>query len=141
MPKKYKYGLDDLNVSTLLKLWTHVIETGENRIDVNQVNLTLAERLRITQLRFHALVAKVRNDKGNHVRRTWLITKRGGDFLKGKIDVPRFVFTLNNEVVGHSEELISKRKFRILDNFAPAYEIEQGFLIKLPAISQPALNF
>jgi len=141
IPKKYKYHLDDLDVSTLLKIWQAVIEQKENKINVSDIGLTQSERLRLTQLRFHALVAKYKTLQGTHVGNMWLITKRGGDFLKGDINVPSYVITWRNKVIDHSEEKKKKKDFKMLDDFRSTYEIMQGMLINKPLVSQRALSF
>lgn len=58
-----------------------------------------------TKLRFHALVAKVKED-GVHDTGYWLLTRRGGEFLNGKTEIPKKVWTYRNKVVGHSEETV-----------------------------------
>lgn len=118
---KYKYHLDDLNVSTLLKIWQAVIEQKTNEIDVGNINLTYSERLRPTQLRFLGLIAKVKKD-GMHVKRHWLITDRGGKFLHGK-PVPKYAITKNNKVIDRPKELTTKNDFKILNNFQATYII------------------
>lgn len=58
----------------------------------------------LTKLRFHALVAKVLDDAGHHIRGRWLITRRGGQWLRGEITIPRTVTTRDNRVIGHSAD-------------------------------------
>ncbi|MFA4833605.1 MAG: hypothetical protein WC619_02015 [Patescibacteria group bacterium] len=121
--KKYKYHLDDLDVATLLKIWQAVIEQKSNRIDVSNINLDQSERLRLTQLRFHGLVAKVKNAFGKQVPNTWLITERGADFLHGRVAVPAWVITFRNHVIDHSLDTKTKSDFRILKDFRATYDI------------------
>lgn len=124
--------LDHADISLLLKVWQGVIESGVNDVDMRQLDLSYTERARATQLRFHALIAKVRNDKGRQVPAHWLLTKRGADFLKGRIEVPQFVITFRNEVVDHSASMVSKKDFRELDDFGPhwGWEIVDGNVLK-----------
>ena len=126
LSKKYKYILDDLDVSTLTKIWKEVVLTKSNEINVSNIGLRQAERLRLTQLRFHALVAKVRNENGSHIPNTWLITKRGAGFLAGEISVPDYVITFRNKVINHSIERVNRRKFKVLQEFTATYEIIDG---------------
>lgn len=131
-PAKYKYFLDDLDISVLLKLWQAVIEQGINKIDVRNMWLSYGERSRLTQLRFHALITKVKNEKGKHIPATWLITKRGVDFLHGRIVVPAYVVTQDNKVIDHASERVHRRDFKILKDFQATYEIVGSKIIKLP---------
>lgn len=130
-PAKYKYHLDDLDVSVLLKMWHSVIESGANRVDVRKIDLSYGERSRVTQLRFHALITKVLSKDGKQVPATWLITKRGADFLHGRIAVPAFVVTQDNQVIDHAAEHIHRADFQILKDFQPAYEIMDNRIIKI----------
>jgi len=124
MPRIYKYHLDDSDVSLLLKIWHSVIRLGINDIDVREANLSHTERDRVTQLRFHAMIAKVKNNKGKQVPAHWLLTKRGCDFLKGKITTSKYVLTSKNQVIGHSPEQVSRKDFKILNDFGPHFEWE-----------------
>ncbi len=119
----YRYKLDDTDISTLLKLWQYVIERGTNRINTAEVDLNKTEDRRVTQLRYHALIAKIKNQKGKHIARHWCLTKRGADFLKGKIVVPKYVTTKNNVVIGHSKELVHRSEYKILKDFQAGFEI------------------
>jgi len=125
-------------MSLLLKIWQGVIEAGQNKINLKNLDLTYGQRSKITQLRFHALVAKAKNEEGRHILATWLITKRGADFLHGRISIPKYVLTFQNEVIDHAEELISRADFRALENFNPTYEIIENHLV-ITAMSQAKL--
>jgi uncharacterized protein YaaR (DUF327 family) len=72
------------------------------------------------KLRFHALVAKIEDKPGY-----WLITARGGQFLRGKIKVPATVKTFRNRVIEHGKALVSIRKFR---NVIPYFETKNEFV-------------
>jgi hypothetical protein len=84
------------------------------------------------KLRFHALVAKVDDAPGY-----WLITARGGQFLRGEIEVPRSVKTFRNKVVEHSRELIHIRHFR---NAIPSFETRRDFLEQSAPAFPPKQN-
>lgn len=66
----------------------------------------------ITKLRFHGLVAKVKDEDGKHKKGHWLITRRGGQFLRGEISLPAFAHTLDNRVVEHSGDLVDIKTLR-----------------------------
>lgn len=52
------------------------------------------------KLRFFGLI-----EQGEYVG-TWHITESGWDFLKGKMDVPKYMLIRNNKVVGHSDTFV-----------------------------------
>lgn len=59
-----------------------------------------------TKMRLHGLIAKFRGGDGVHVQNTWLITKKGGDFLRG-IPVQETVVVFDNQVIGHEGKMVS----------------------------------
>jgi hypothetical protein len=88
-----------------------------------------------TKLRFHALVAKVDRKPGY-----WLITARGGQFLRGEIAVPQRVKTFRNKVLDHSREMIHILQ---LKGKVPEFQKEYAYEYQGPAatkrIEQPNL--
>jgi len=58
------------------------------------------------KLRYHGLVAKLKID-GQPVRNGWCITRNGFRFLRGKIEIPKYVLIKQNRVVERSEVLVS----------------------------------
>ena len=89
-------------VSVLVKCIEFVHDHNRNEFHLqNDLHLSVNEFSNFTKLRFHALVAKVEEKPGY-----WLITKRGGQFLRAEISVPLKVKTFRNRVLEHSTELI-----------------------------------
>lgn len=88
-----------------------------------------------TKLRFHALVAKKDGKPG-----FWLITSRGGSFLRGEIAVPLKVKTFRNKVLDHSKELIHINE---LKGKVPYFEQQYAYEYQRPAaaekVEQPQL--
>lgn len=105
--KMYWQRLTPLLVKTLVKIRSAIIAKGENKIHPhNEMELSTTEHMNMTKLRFHALIAKCKED-GKAERGYWLLTKRGNEFLNGKIQLPDKVLTFRNKVVRHSESLVS----------------------------------
>lgn len=150
----YRNKLDDLCVSLLFKIWQGVIKGGQNKVNLKDLDLTYGERSKITQLRFHALVAKARNEKGAHIPATWLITKRGADFLHGRTAAPKYCWTQDNKVIAREDVkirvekatdkelnwMVARNDFKVLNEFNSTYEIFDDQLIKIP-VTQMNLNF
>lgn len=93
-------------VGALVKFYKEVSAKGENRWIRKGNELSKNEDANLTKLRFHGLIAKIK-EEGKHVKGEWLITRRGIDFLKGEIQIPRRVQTFRNHVVDHDEELVT----------------------------------
>lgn len=106
--EKYNVQLTEGIIRALIKFRQAINLKKENKIHLlkdiqGDIKLTPHEWNNFSRLRFHALVAKVR-ENGKHVSGYWLLTSRGADFLNGEIDVPKTVTVFNNKVVSHSEE-------------------------------------
>lgn len=123
LPKtvRYKHSFDDLDLAFLRGLWDEVIRSGKNDVHLSQFQTSYAGRSRITQLRFHGLVAKVLNEKGSHIPGRWLITRKGGRFLRNEIEMQQIVETEENQVKGHSGKMIRVSDFGVLKDFGPHY--------------------
>ena len=105
--KKYWHSLTPGLVKVLVKCYVYASE-HDNEFMMKNLNLDHSEYGNFQKLRFHALIAKKKED-GEKVERTWLITARGADFLKGTIQIPDKVQTFRNRVVEHSPELVTIR--------------------------------
>ena len=118
--KAFWHTLNPGLVSILVKAIQFVHARGRNDFHLQKdLHLSVNEFSNFTKLRFHALVAKVNGKPGY-----WLITARGGQFLRGEVSVPLRVKTFRNQVKDHSPELvhIDELKGRI-----PMFEKEYAF--------------
>lgn len=105
--KQYWHRLTPLLVKSLVKLRAGVVENGENKVYVNKdLELSTTESMNWTKLRFHGMIAKYM-ENGTWKRGYWLLTRKGADFLNGKIEVPVKVKTFRNKVIDHSTELVT----------------------------------
>ncbi len=151
-PAIYRYKLGDADVSTLLKIWHGVIEQGKNVVDVRNIDLSYTERSRTTQTRFHGLIAKARDSRGKHIPAHWLITQRGGKFLRGESAVPKYVWVQDNKVIPREKvfiktknendlkflkKTVARNNYKILENFGSDYEIKEDKLIEIKQL-QPS---
>ncbi len=118
---EYWHALTPGIVSALVKLAAAVHVYGRNQIHIHdemkggnvppRIRLTDHEWNNFTRLRFHALAAKCGED-GKRKSGYWLLTRRGGQFLRGEIAVPLKVRTFRNKVVGHSDAVVRVGDFR-----------------------------
>ena len=105
--KKYFHSITPGLVKVLVKCYVYASE-HDNEFKMRDLKLDHSEYGNFQKLRFHALIAKKKED-GEKVERTWLVTSRGADFLKGTIQIPDKVQTFRNGVVDHSPELVTIR--------------------------------
>lgn len=126
--KEWWHALTPGLVNILTKAVQFVREHNCNRFHVHkELKLSHFEACNFQKLRLHGLVAHA--DPDSRRNGYWLITRRGGQFLRGEIAVPRRVKTYRNRVIGHSEDLIAMRDFR---GKVPWFEQEFGWDIAIP---------
>ncbi len=86
------------------------------------LNLSKTEYNNMQKLRYHGLIA---HDEGKIGY--WLITRRGGQFLRNEIDIPDGVLTFRNHIEGYSEKRVRITHFK---NKFPYFESEFAFEYK-----------
>lgn len=97
-------------VKALIKFRKKVLEKGENKVLISELNLSTTEFCNLQKLRYHAMIAKCRDENGKRISGYWLLTKRGNQFCKGLIEVPEKVGTFRNVIRKKSSELVSISK-------------------------------
>lgn len=128
---RYWHRLSKGLVQTLVKFKMAVIEKQENKIHVpKEVVLTKNEYNNFQKLRYHALVAKSRNAKGDHDSGYWVLTRRGNEFLKGLITVPEKVQTFRNKITDRSTNRVSVHD--VMREDAKVWDEKHDFLDNLP---------
>jgi hypothetical protein len=125
--KSFWHSLTPGLVSVLIKAVVLVHSQNQNRFHYSDLNLNYSEASNLQKLRFHALIAHA--DKENLKSGYWLITGRGGQFLRGEIAVPAAVRTFRNEVQEHSPELVHINQFR---GKVPEFQTEFASRIERP---------
>lgn len=108
---QYWYKITPGLIDTLLILLDHVHATNKNEFTIKEVRnkLSQIQYTQSTKLRFHALIAKIKEDDGTWSGR-WLITSRAADFLRGDITIPQRVLTYRNKVIDHDDINVSVRE-------------------------------
>lgn len=123
-------------VECLIKAIQAVHREKQNRFHWHK-DLTLSnnESHNLQKLRYHALIAHY--DEENPKSGEWLITARGGAFLRGETSVPKAVLVFRNKVMDHAKELVHIDEFRgKVSAFQKefAYEAPQ---VRLKKVAQP----
>lgn len=108
-------------VRILIKAVIAVHRNNENRFHLQRdLDLSKTEYNNAQKNRYHGLIAHY--DRENPKSGEWLITLRGGQFLRGAIVIPRKVLVQDNQVLDHSTEVVHinelKHKF---PEFDPRY--------------------
>jgi hypothetical protein len=128
--KMFWHTLNSGLVTILIEAIQFVHNNNKNVFHLQKdLHLTVNQFSDFTKLRFHVLVAKVDGKPG-----FWLITARGGAFLRGEIAVPLRVKTFRNKVLEHSHELIHINE---LKGKLPAFEQQYAYETMRPAV-EPA---
>lgn len=110
--KVWKHRLTPGLVRLLLKFVKGIRRKGINDVHIQkELELTRSEDANFQKLRYFGLVAKVKDDTGRHIGGHWLITKRGGAFLKDQEAVSVWVKTWRNHIEERSEEKVTLSNF------------------------------
>lgn len=118
--KAFWHALSPGLVGNLIKAIQFVISRNKNSFHLaKDLNLTKTEYNNFQKLRFHGLIAHVKDKRGH-----WLITTRGGQFLRGEMRVNARVKTFRNHVEEHSPETVHINDFK---NSFPMFESEFAF--------------
>lgn len=94
-------------VKALIKFRKKVLEKGENKVLISELDFSTTEFCNFQKLRYHAMIAKYKDENGKRIGGYWLLTKRGNQFCKGLIEVPEKVGTFRNIIRKKSPELLS----------------------------------
>lgn len=116
--KIYRYGISTSMVRVLKTMARSTDKNTGRAIDVDSLDLRHSDRTQLTKMRFHGLVAKVKDDDKHQIPRHWLITRKGWGFL-GNDPVPAKVLVYNNQVLGHDG---GTTEIKRIDGEADAYD-------------------
>ncbi len=94
------------------KEWTYTRAITEGVLTSTQIG-------NLTRPRVHGLIAKVEGEAGN-----WCITKKGQDFLSGKV-IPRFAI-ISKSAVGHGEGSHKEEYWKPEEYTIEAHEFTAG---------------
>lgn len=109
-PRKYWYKLTPGLLDVLFILLEYVHDNDRNEFTAKEVRdrLKTFQYTQFTKLRFHGLIAKIKDENGTFTGK-WLITRRAGDFLRNEIVLPQKVQTQANKVIDYDDVNVSIR--------------------------------
>jgi len=85
-----------------------VMETNVNDFSLHESS-NITDYNNFQKLRYHGLAHHVRLQNGYVKRGSWLITHNGWAFLRGELNLPKWVTVRNNRITDRSSELINVR--------------------------------
>ncbi len=103
-----KETLSKMKLTMLRSAADQVIRTGKNDFMVRDISDPEEFKLysNFHHLRFHGIIAKVKKD-GKVVPRHWLVTRNGWAFLRGDIQLPKYVMVRNNGIESRADVMVT----------------------------------
>ncbi len=95
----YRYPVNKQMATVLRKMRDAVDKNGKNEVNFDEIDIPYRLGSQRTKMRLHGLIKQIDRD-GVKVQNTWLITKKGGDFLRGEA-IPAKVVVFDNQLLGH----------------------------------------
>lgn len=106
----HKESLTKIKCNMLKQAAAHVMATGVNDFKKNDFPGTQShsEYANFPKLRYHGLIARSKADGVTH-RDRWLITRNGWAFLRGELELPKYIRVRYNRTLeeGRSDTLVS----------------------------------
>lgn len=108
--RKYWYKITPGLLDVLFIMVQYVHEQDRNEFTMKEIRdrLKTFQYTQTTKLRFHGLIAKIKDENGVHHGK-WLITRRAGDFMRNEIVLPQKVQTQSNKVIDYDDVNVSIR--------------------------------
>lgn len=131
--KKHWHRLSAGLATVLIKFRAAVIAHNHNDLHVpRDITLTKTEYNNFQKLRYHAMIAKVKNNDGDHISGHWLLTKRGNQFCKNLISVPDNVQTFRNKISNKSNKPVTIYDvLKMKDGDSPYWDAIHNFAYEL----------
>lgn len=116
-------------VHTLIKFKNRVIEKKENRVHIkDELHLNNTQFGNYQKLRFHGLIAKCIDPvTKQHEQGYWLLTKRGNEFVKNMISIPKKVYTFRNKIVDKDKDFVTMQQV-LKDEMMPYWDEKNDFI-------------
>lgn len=132
-----KHTLSRILVETLIEAVKIVNEKEVNCYTFRELQdrgISYEARNNHQKLRYFGLIAHVKDDDGKNIRGSWLITSRGGAFLRGEEAVLDWVSTFRNKIKDRSTNKLYIGEVLRDSIYLETYEdIVKGLTIATPA--------
>ena len=102
MSLQHKEKLSRHKIEMLKKAVQYVNQHNKNEIPISIFRGEINDYNNWQKNRFHGLIFKVK-------RGTWGITKQGGQFLRGELDLPKWVIIQDNHIIERSQRRVNIR--------------------------------
>lgn len=96
----HQENLGKHKLTLLQKAAREVIDTHKNEFSTRLFQDNVSDYANLQKLHYHGLIFKVK-------RGVWGITRNGWSFLRGELDLPKWVLIRDNHIVERSNELIN----------------------------------
>lgn len=108
IPLARKESLSRIKVEILMSAGQLVAERLSNRFKLRDVPACTepSHYNNFQKLRYHGLIAKA-TVNGRLMRNEWVITRNGFRFLRGTLEIPKFVKIRQNHIVERAAECVS----------------------------------
>lgn len=118
----HKETLNKHKLTMLKRGAEEVIRTGYNVIDIGIFRDSINDYNNWQKLRYCGLIWHV-TQNGQVIRGKWLITRNGWAFLRGEIDLPKWVLVQDNHIIDRSPERINvKDVYRGSESIVTTFE-------------------
>lgn len=107
----HKESMDKTRLTMLQAAARQVITTGKNDFKKKELGLdelSLSAYGNFGRIRYHGLITPVKDkDTNRKIKGRWLITRNGWAFLRGELNIPKYVIVKNNAIQSKSDVTIS----------------------------------
>lgn len=119
----HKEQINKHKLTMLQTVATHVTRTGINNFGLAEIfDKDTNSYNNFQKLRYHGLVHHVK-ENGIPVPGRWLVTRNGWRFLRGDLELSKYVMILDNTIVEHSPDTIDvKSVYRGSEYIATIFE-------------------
>lgn len=104
-----RYNVNQQMGLVLATMADRVRLTSSNAVNFDDIDLPYKLASQRSKMRLHGLIAKVKRADGTHVKNTWLITRKGWNWLGGA-PIDKTVVAYNNQVLGHEGALVTLKQ-------------------------------
>ncbi len=105
----HKETMNKQKLTMLKAAAARIIETGNNQFKLSELDGDANQYTNFQKLRYHGLIHHYKNAAGDRVKGQWLITRNGWAFLRGELDIPKYVLVRENHIDSRADTTLSVR--------------------------------